>query len=61
MDRNHVINALKTHEPEPKVNAGGVASLYLFGPTARGEARAGCDIGLFLDRHNSRFSPIKLV
>jgi len=59
MDRNHVINALKAHESE--LRAGGVEPLYLFGSTARGEAKPESDVDLFLDYHDPHFSLIELV
>ena len=39
----------------------GVAALYLFGPTARGEARDGSDVDLFFDYSDPTFSLIELV
>jgi predicted nucleotidyltransferase len=42
MDRQYVIKALKAHEPE--LRAGGVEALYLFGSTARDEAKPESDV-----------------
>ena len=42
------------HEAEPRQP--GVQHLYLFGSTARGEARADSDVDLLLDYERGRFS-----
>lgn len=47
MERSKVITKLKQHEAELKRL--GVEHLYLFGSTARGEARDDSDIDLFFD------------
>ncbi len=47
IDRDAVIAALKAHEAELKRL--GVQHLYLFGSTARGEAREDSDVDLFFD------------
>ena len=47
MDRDAAIAKLKEHEAELKRL--GVEHLYLFGSTARGEAREDSDVGLFFD------------
>jgi hypothetical protein len=47
MDRNEAIARLKAHESELKRL--GVEHLYLFGSTARGEARQDSDVDLFID------------
>jgi predicted nucleotidyltransferase len=47
MDRATVIAKLKEHEAELKQF--GVEHLYLFGSTARGEAREDSDVDLFFD------------
>ncbi len=47
MDRSSAIAKLKEHEAELKQL--GVEHLYLFGSTARGEAREGSDVDLFFD------------
>jgi hypothetical protein len=47
MDRGEAIARLKQHEAEFKQL--GVEHLYLFGSTARGEARPDSDVDLFFD------------
>src|SRR5580704_561169 len=47
MERSEVIAKLKQHEAELKRL--GVEHLYLFGSTARGEAREDSDVDLFFD------------
>lgn len=47
MDRSEAVAKLKQHEAELKWL--GVEHLYLFGSTARGEAREDSDIDLFFD------------
>jgi predicted nucleotidyltransferase len=47
MGRNEAIAKLKEHEGELKTL--GVQHLYLFGSTARGQAREDSDIDLFFD------------
>jgi uncharacterized protein len=47
MDRNAAITKLKEHEAELKQL--GVEHLYLFGSTARGDAREDADVDLFFD------------
>lgn len=47
MDRGKAIAKLKQHEAELKRL--GVEHLYLFGSTARGEAREDSDVDLFFD------------
>jgi predicted nucleotidyltransferase len=47
MERSEVIAKLKQHEAELKRL--GVEHLYLFGSTARDEARADSDVDLFFD------------
>jgi nucleotidyltransferase-like protein len=47
MDRNAAIAKLKEHETELKRL--GIEHLYLFGSTARGEAREDSDVDLFFD------------
>jgi predicted nucleotidyltransferase len=47
MNRNAAISRLREHETELKKL--GVEHLYLFGSTARGEAREDSDVDLFFD------------
>jgi uncharacterized protein len=47
MKRDDAIAILKEHEPE--LRRLGVEHLYLFGSTARGEAREDSDVDLFFD------------
>jgi uncharacterized protein len=47
MERDEAIQKLKQHEAEPKQL--GVEHLFLFGSTARGEARPDSDVDLFFD------------
>jgi predicted nucleotidyltransferase len=47
MERNDAIAKLKQHEAELKRL--GIEHLYLFGSTARGEARDDSDVDLFFD------------
>jgi len=59
MRRDEVIAILKRHEPEAR--ALGVRSLYLFGSTARDEARTDSDIDVFVDYEIERFGLIELA
>ena len=52
MERDHVIARLKAAEPE--IRALGASALYLFGSTARDEARPGSDVDIFIDEDPSR-------
>src|SRR5271165_173086 len=47
MERDEAIEKLKQHEAELKQL--GIEHLYLFGSTARGEARPDSDVDLFFD------------
>lgn len=59
MDRENAVTTLRRHAQEPR--AQGVAALYLFGSTARGEARGDSDVDLFFEYDNPNFSLIELV
>ena len=53
MDKADTTQLLKSHEPD--IRAQGVTAVFLFGSTARGEARPGSDVDIFVD-HDDRFS-----
>lgn len=59
MDRDHAIATLKAHEAELKQL--GVQRLYLFGSTARGEARDTSDVDLFFDYEEGKFGLFDLM
>jgi predicted nucleotidyltransferase len=59
MDRDETIAKLREHEAELK--ALGVQHLYLFGSTARGEAREGSDVDLFFDHGRGNLSLFGLM
>lgn len=59
MDRNAAIARLKVHEGE--LRRLGVRHLYLFGSTARGEARDDSDIDLFFDYERGRLGLYELM
>jgi uncharacterized protein len=59
MNRREVITRLKEHEAELK--ALGVDHLYLFGSTARGEAREDSDVDLFFDHQKGRIGLYELI
>ncbi|MEA2770404.1 MAG: uncharacterized protein QOD93_3366 [Acetobacteraceae bacterium] len=59
MERDAAIAKLKAHETELKRL--GVESLYLFGSTARGEAREDSDVDLFFDYEKGEFSLFQLM
>lgn len=52
MDRDTAIARLRAHEAE--LRRLGVQHLYLFGSTARGEARADSDVDLFFDHERGK-------
>lgn len=47
MTRDEVVGRLRPHEPE--LRSSGLAALYLFGSTARGEAREDSDVDLLFE------------
>ena len=59
MERSEVIAKLKHHEAELKRL--GVEHLYLFGSTARGEARADSDVDLFFDHERGKLGFFQLM
>ena len=59
MERSEVIAKLKRHEGELKRL--GVEHLYLFGSTARGEAREDSDVDLFFDHPEGSLGLFALI
>ncbi|MEQ1710164.1 MAG: nucleotidyltransferase domain-containing protein [Hyphomicrobium sp.] len=48
MNRDQAVSRIKSIEPA--IRALGVSSLYLFGSTARNEAKATSDVDIFIDK-----------
>lgn len=59
MERDAAIARLKAHEAELKLL--GVEHLYLFGSTARGEAREDSDVDLFFDHPEGSLGLFELM
>jgi uncharacterized protein len=59
MNRDTAITALQAHEAELKQL--GVDHLYLFGSTARDEARDDSDVDLFFDYQKGKFGLFELM
>jgi hypothetical protein len=59
MDREAAVTRLRRHARE--LRAEGVVALYLFGSTARDQAREASDVDLFFDYDNPKFSLVELV
>lgn len=59
MDPREAISKLKGHEAE--LRALGVDRLFLFGSTARNEAREDSDIDLFFDHEKGRLGVYELI
>jgi uncharacterized protein len=59
MKRENAIAILKEHEAE--LRKLGVAHLYLFGSTARGEAREDSDVDLFFDYEKGKLGIFELM
>jgi predicted nucleotidyltransferase len=59
MQRDEAITILKEHETELKQL--GVEHLYLFGSTARGEAREDSDVDLFFDYERGKLGLFELM
>jgi predicted nucleotidyltransferase len=59
MTRADIIASLRTRAAD--IHALGATSLYLFGSTAREEARDDSDVDLFVDYDPDRFSFVELI
>lgn len=59
MNRDEAISRLKEHKAE--LRRLGVEHLYLFGSTARGEARDNSDIDLFFDHEKGKLGLFELM
>ncbi len=59
MKRDEAIGRLRRHEADLKRL--GVAHLYIFGSTARGEARDDSDVDLFFDYEKGKFGLFELM
>jgi uncharacterized protein len=59
MHRDYVIDTLKRHEAE--LRRLGIQHLYLFGSTARGDARAESDVDLFFDYERGKLGLFELM
>jgi predicted nucleotidyltransferase len=59
MERDTAISRLRAHETE--LRQLGMQHLYLFGSTARGEAREDSDVDLFFDHEKGKFSLFDLM
>jgi len=59
MERTEAIARLKTHEAE--LRQLGVQHLYLFGSTARDDAREASDVDLFFDHERGKLSLFQLM
>ncbi len=59
MERSDAIARLRKHEAELKRL--GVLHLYLFGSTARGDAREDSDVDLFFDYEQGKFGLFELM
>ena len=59
MERDDAITKLKAHEAE--LRELGVEHLYLFGSTARGEAREDSDVDLFFDYERGKLGLFELM
>jgi predicted nucleotidyltransferase len=59
MERSVVTRRLREHAPE--LRRAGVASLCMFGSTARGQAKPDSDVDLFFEYDDPRFSLVELV
>ncbi len=59
MKREEAISRLRRHETD--LTRLGVAHLYIFGSTARGEARDDSDVDLFFDYEKGKFGLFELM
>jgi uncharacterized protein len=59
MERDEAINRLRYHEADLKRL--GVAHLYMFGSTARGEAKDDSDVDLFFDYEKGKLGLFELM
>jgi len=59
MDRDTALTRLRAHEAE--LRRLGVQHLYLFGSTARGEARPDSDVDLFFDHERGKLGLFQLM
>jgi predicted nucleotidyltransferase len=59
MERDEALQKLKQHEDELKLL--GVEHLFLFGSTARGEARPDSDVDLFFDHPQGSLGLYELI
>jgi len=59
MQRDEAINQLRLHEADLKKL--GVEHLYLFGSTARGDAKENSDIDLFFDHEKGKLGLYELI
>ena len=59
MQRDEAIDKLRQHEAE--LRRLGVERLYLFGSTARGEAREDSDVDLFFDYERGKLGVFELM
>jgi predicted nucleotidyltransferase len=59
MRRDDVIRSLREHQAE--IRRLGVRALYLFGSTARDDARPGSDVDLYFDYDDPTFSLVELA
>jgi len=59
MKRDDAVSRLRAHEADLKRL--GVEHLYLFGSTARGEARDDSDVDLFFDYERGKFGLFELM
>ena len=59
MNRDHALSTLRRHADD--LRRLGATRLFLFGSTARDEARSDSDVDVFVDFDDPRFSVVELV